>query len=226
MDNEYVTKAWDTMEQAFYEGEAGWVSGTAGDVINVYNNKMIQTQGQELVVLPPAKGESWAYQSIDVTKESRGFAINADSSVKDAAWAVLEYMAGEEGRILDKLGLEGIHYNIKDGKYVLTDSFPSWWAKFWPTMNGLDTSKVVGEVLTQPAIDSLDAANKYYAPDTNVILPEDLLPLKDAMDQLYTEYSTDIIRGIRPISDFDEFVEKWNKAGGDKISEYLATVLN
>ena len=135
-------------------------------------------------------------------------------------------MAGEEGRILDKLGLEGIHYNIKDGKYVLTDSFPSWWAKFWPTMNGLDTSKVVGEVLTQPAIDSLDAANKYYAPDTNVILPEDLLPLKDAMDQLYTEYSTDIIRGIRPISDFDEFVEKWNKAGGDKISEYLATVLN
>ena len=226
LDNEYVTKAWDTMEQAFYEGEAGWVSGTAGDVINVYNNKMIQTQGQELVVLPPAKGESWAYQSIDVTKESRGFAINADSSVKDAAWAVLEYMAGEEGRILDKLGLEGIHYNIKDGKYVLTDSFPSWWAKFWPTMNGLDTSKVVGEVLTQPAIDSLDAANKYYAPDTNVILPEDLLPLKDAMDQLYTEYSTDIIRGIRPISDFDEFVEKWNKAGGDKISEYLATVLN
>ncbi|HAF85412.1 MAG TPA: ABC transporter substrate-binding protein, partial [Sphaerochaeta sp.] len=100
LDNEYVTKKWDTMEQAFYEGEAGFVSGTAGDVVNVYNNKMKETQGVELVVLPPAKGVSQAYQSIDVTKESRGFAMNSDSKVKDAAWAVLEYMAGPEGRKL------------------------------------------------------------------------------------------------------------------------------
>jgi putative aldouronate transport system substrate-binding protein len=225
LDNEYVTKTWETMEQAFYEGSAAFVSGTSGDVVNVYNNKMKDTQGVELTVLPPAKGISQAYQSIDVTKESRGFAINAYSEVKDAAWAVLEYMAGPEGRILDKLGLEGIHYEIKDGKYVLTERFPSWWAKFWPTMNGLDTSKVEGEVLSQAALDSLDAATEYFAPDTNVLLPEDLLPLKDAMDKLYREYSTDIIRGVRPVSDFDEFVAKWNAAGGRKISDYLSTVL-
>nr|WP_321295280.1 extracellular solute-binding protein [uncultured Sphaerochaeta sp.] len=225
LDNEYVTKTWETMEQSFYEGSAAFVSGTAGDVVNVYNNKMKETQGVDLFVLPPAKGVSQAYQSIDVTKESRGFAINSDSKVKDAAWALLEYMAGPEGRKLDKLGLEGIHYNVEGGKYVLTKQFPSWWAKFWPTMNGLDTSTVVGEVLSQPAIDSLDAAAKYFAADTNVLLPEDLLPAKDAMDKLYREYSTDIIRGVRPISDFDEFVVKWNAAGGTKISEYLATVL-
>ncbi|MEA4861241.1 MAG: extracellular solute-binding protein [Sphaerochaeta sp.] len=225
LDNEYVTKTWETMEQSFYEGSAAFVSGTAGDVVNVYNNKMKETQGVDLFVLPPAKGVSQAYQSIDVTKESRGFAINADSKVKDAAWALLEYMAGPEGRKLDKLGLEGIHYTVEGGKYVLTKQFPSWWAKFWPTMNGLDTSTVVGEVLSKPAIDSLDAAAKYFAPDTNVLLPEDLLPAKDAMDKLYREYSTDIIRGVRPISDFDEFVTKWNAAGGTKISDYLATVL-
>lgn len=225
LDNEYVTKTWDTMEQAFYEGTAGFVSGTAGDVVNVYNNKMKETQGVELVVLPPAKGVSQAYQSIDVTKESRGFAMNADSKVKDAAWALLEFMAGPEGRKLDKLGLEGIHYTVEGGKYVLSEQFPSWWAKFWPTMNGLDLTQVVGDVLSPAAIDSLNAAAKYFAPDTNVLLPEDLLPLKDAMDKLYREYSTDIIRGLRPISDFDEFVTKWNAAGGTKISEYFATVL-
>lgn len=225
LDNEYVTKQWDTMEQSFYEGQSALVAGTTGDVVNVYNNKMKETQGVELVVLPPAKGVSQAYQSVDVTKESRGFAINADSKVKDAAWAVLEFMAGKEGRKLDKLGLEGIHYKIENGKYVLTKQFPSWWAKFWPTMNGLDLNEVVGEVLSKPAIESLDAAAKYFAADTNVLLPEDLLPLKDAMDKLYREYSTDIIRGVRPISDFDGFVTKWNAAGGTKISAYLATVL-
>ena len=45
------------------------------------------------------------------------------------------------------------------------------------------------------------------------------------MDKLYTEYSTDIIRGVRPISDYDEFIAKWNAAGGARISEYLATAL-
>jgi len=225
LDNEYVTKQWDTMEQAFYEGEAGFVAGTAGDVVNIYNNKMKETKGVDLVVLPPAKGVSQAYQSIDVTKESRGFAMNSDSQVKSAAWAVLEFMAGPQGRILDKLGLEGIHYTMENGKYVLTKQFPSWWAKFWPTMNGLDLDMVVGEVLSKPAIDSLDAAAKYFAADTNVLLPEDLLPLKDAMNKLYREYSTDIIRGVRPVSDFDEFVTKWNAAGGTKVSEYLGTVL-
>ncbi len=227
LDKEYVTKQWDTMEQAFYEGKAGFIAGTAGDVVNVYNNKMIQTNGaaSELAVLPPAKGVSQAYQSIDVTKESRGFAINADSKVKDAAWAVLEYMAGPEGRKFDKLGLKDIHYTEADGKITLTEKFPEWWAKFWPTMNGLDTSNINGEILTAPAVASLDSAAKYYYSDVNVVLPNDLVPLKDAMDKLYTEYSTDIIRGVKSIDSFDEFVTKWNAAGGDEIGKYLAEQL-
>jgi putative aldouronate transport system substrate-binding protein len=227
LDKEYVTKQWDTMEQAFYEGKSGFVAGTAGDVVNVYNNKMIQTNGKEaeLTVLPAAKGISQAYLSIDITKESRGFAINADSKVKDAAWAVLEFMAGTEGRKLDKLGLKDIHYTEADGKITLTDKFPEWWSKFWPTMNGLDTAKINGEVLTAPAIASLESATKYYHSDINVVLPNDLIPLKDAMDKLYTEYSTDIIRGVKSIDSFDEFVAKWNAAGGDEISTYLAEQL-
>lgn len=227
LDKEYVTKQWDTMEQMFYEGKAGFVAGTAGDVVNVYNNKMVQTNGKaaELTVLPAAKGISQAYQSIDVTKESRGFAISVDSKVKDAAWAVLEYMAGAEGRKFDKLGLKDIHYTEADGKITLTDKFPEWWSKFWPTMNGLDTTNINGEVMTAPAIASLEAATKYYASDVNVVLPNDLIPLKDAMDKLYTEYSTDIIRGVKKIDSFDEFVTKWNAAGGDEISSYLAEQL-
>jgi putative aldouronate transport system substrate-binding protein len=225
LDNEYITKAWDTMEQAFYEGTAGWVSGSAGAVIDVYDNKMFETQKVHLVVLPPAKGKSHAFQSLDVSKESRGFAINADSKVKDAAWAFLDFMASPEGRVLDKLGLEGMHYNLQNGKYVLTPQFASWWARVHEGFNGLDTSNIVGDVMTKAGAESLEAASTYFYPDTNVVLPEELIPLKDAMDKLYTEYSTDIIRGVRPIAHYAEFVTRWNAAGGDRISEYLATVL-
>ncbi len=228
-DNNYITKQWDTKEKAFYEGDSGLICGTAGAVINIYNNKMVQTNGDQakLVVLPPAKGVDQAYISVDITKESRGFGINVDSKVKDAAFAVMDYMAGADGRVIDKLGIEGIHHITKaDGTIELTDAFPQWWARFWDTLNGLDTSNIDGQVMSDAGVTSLDMMKEYYAPDTNIILPDELLPLKDAMDKLYTEYSTAIIRGEKSIDSFDEFVEKWNNAGGTKISEYLATVLN
>ena len=68
----------------------------------------------QLVVLPPAKGVSQSYTSVDVTKESRGFALNIDSENKEAAVAVLDFMASPEGRILDKIGVEGKQYTIED----------------------------------------------------------------------------------------------------------------
>lgn len=225
LDNGYVTKTWETKEQSFYEGESAMVMATAGDTLNVYSTKMKETQGQDLVVLPPAKGESWAYKSVDVTKATRGIAINAYSEVKVAAWKVLEFMASPEGRVIDKLGLEGIHYNVENGKYVLTGQYSSWWARCWTTIDNLDMSKVDGQVLSDAALESLDMVQEYFADDINVILPEDLVPLKDAMDSLYREYATDIIRGVRPVDDFEKFVEQWNQAGGTKITEYLNSVL-
>jgi len=123
------------------------------------------------------------------------------------------------------LGLEGIHHELNNGKVELLERFPQWWARFWDTLNGLDTTNINGKVMSDAGIKSLDMMKDYYASDINVIIPEDLLPLKDSMDKLYTEYSTAIIRGEMSIDSFDEFVEKWNNAGGDRISEYFATVL-
>lgn len=217
IDQEYLTKKWDTMEKAFYEGNAAFIAGTAGKVIDVYNNKMVQTKGKDaqLVVLPAAKGVSQAYQSVDVTKESRGFAINAQSQVKDAAWAVLEFMAGPEGQKLDKIGLKDVHYKVDGDKIVFTDKFSEWWPHFWETINKFDPKPALAQpIMSEPGLDSLKMAEKYYKQDTNIIIPSELTPQWDAMNALYKEYAADIIRGVKPISAFDEFVAKWNAAGG------------
>ena len=57
LDNEWLTKKWDTKESAFYSGEVGAVSGTQGSVVNVYNNKMTAQNGEsaKLLILPPGK---------------------------------------------------------------------------------------------------------------------------------------------------------------------------
>jgi len=231
LDVDYITKQWDTMEQAFYDGQCALIAGTAGDVIQLYNAKMVETNGEaaELVALPPAKGISQAYASIDVTKEERGFAINAESSqeVKDACFAIFEYMASPEGRMLDKLGIEGTHYTVgDDGVITFTDAWPSYWAHFFSTVNGLPEDLLLASpVLSTAAQASLDLGIQYFAQDVNVIIPDDLQPQYAAVKSIYTEYANEIVRGVRPIEDFDEMVEKINAAGGDELSEYFATVL-
>ncbi|NLB19669.1 MAG: extracellular solute-binding protein [Clostridium sp.] len=229
IDPEYITKAWDTMEKSFYEGEAAFVAATAGAVINIYNNKMTQTHGDaaELVVLPPAKGVSQGYVAIDVTKESRGFGISVQSEVKDAAFAILDFMASPEGMKLDKLGLDGTHYNVESDKIVFTDQFPEWYPRFWETLNKFEPTPALAEnVMSEPALESLEMAKKYYVEDVNVLIPDELTSQWDAMNSLYKEYSSDIIRGVRPISAFDEFVQKWNESGGTEFEAYLAEQLN
>ena len=76
-------------------------------------------------------------------------------------------------------------------------------------------------MLTPAASDSLAMVNEYMVMDTNLLIPQELTPQWDAMNNLYNEYATDIVRGIKPVDAFDEFVEKWNEAGGNEMYDLL-----
>lgn len=228
LDPEYLTDTWDTMEQKFYEGKTGIIAGTLPST-QIYDNKMRSVNGEaaELVILPPAKGVSQGYRAEDVTKEERGFAINVDSEVKDAAWAVLEFMASPEGRILDKVGIEGKHYNIEDNKIVFTDKWPEWWARFWDTTNNFDPQdpSLAEPVLTPVGQSAFDNLAKYLVKDTNIQIPEEMTPQWDAMNGYYAEYSADIIRGEKPIDAFAEFKTKWEEGGGADFESIIVEKL-
>lgn len=228
LDPQYLTDTWDTMEQKFYEGKTGIIAGTLPSV-QIYDNKMRSVNGDqaELVILPPAKGDSWGYKAEDVTKESRGFAINVDSKHKDAAWAVLEFMASPEGRILDKVGIEGKHYTIENNKIVFTDKWPEWWARFWDTTNNFDPQNpsLAQPVLTTVGQSAFDHLKKYTIQDVNILIPEEMMPQWDAMNNYFNEYAADIVRGVKPVSAFDEMKTKWEKSGGDEFESILAEKL-
>ena len=146
--------------------------------------------------------------------------------MKDAAFAILEYMASPEGRMIDKLGVEGKHYTISDGVVTFTEDWGSYWARFFPTVDGLPADlKLATPVLSTPAQDSLTLGAQFYANDVNVIIPEDLQPQLAAVKSIYTEYANEIVRGVRPVEDFAEMVEKFNAAGGDQLNEYINSVL-
>jgi putative aldouronate transport system substrate-binding protein len=228
LDPEYLTKKWDTKEQAFYEGRAGLVVGVAPGSIDVYVNKMIKAQGTDLVAMLPAKGKAQGLTPfVDLTKEPRGWAIATTSKVKDAAWSLLDFMWSPAGLKIAKLGLPGVHY-IDDGKqYVITDKYSEWvngW--FGDSWNGFKPDKPLSRPLvTQTAMDSGAIAKKYMLGDHTFLTPDQYVTNWDAMTNLYKEYAADIVTGKKPISAFDEFVDKWNKAGGVAVTAYAQTVL-
>ncbi|WP_432665572.1 extracellular solute-binding protein [Wukongibacter baidiensis] len=227
LDPEYLTKKWDTKEKAFYDNNVGMIIGSTGKVIDIYDGKMKKTNGEEasLVVLPPAKGKGQGYLPIDVTKESRGVAISSLSPNKEIAFKVIEFLASNEGQMLDRLGFEGEHFEVKDNKVHLTEKSQEWFAKFFEVYSWKPTVEIVTPLLSEPSLDSMAKAEEYYIEDVNFLIPEEYAASWDAMTNLYKEYTADIITGKKSIDDFDNFVKDWYEAGGKEITEYANTVL-
>lgn len=224
LDSQYLTKQWDTKEDAFYNGEAGVIVGTNGKVVDFYNSRVKEVNGEEaeLAILPPAKGEYQGFGASNITKESRGLAISAISPNKELVFEILDYLASPEGQKFDRLGFEGEHYNVVDGAIELTDKYyAEWYARYWePVEVNFDTP--ISEktpMLSGPAVESQELANSFFAEDNAFIIPEEYVAQWDAMENLYKEYSADIITGKLPLEAFDEFVQKWNEAGGENLTK-------
>ncbi|WP_226036071.1 extracellular solute-binding protein [Aquibacillus saliphilus] len=223
LDPQYVTKEWDTKEQSFYDNESGVIVGTAGKVIDIYNGKMTQVNGEEasLTVLPPAKGINQGFGATDVSKESRGVAISSHSEHKDIAFEILDYLASPEGQKLDRLGVEGEHYNVKDGEIEVTDKYYSeWFARFWEPSGFEPEMPLSKRLLSPPAQKSLELTEKYYEADNNFVVPEEFVSTWDATQNIYREFATDVIKGAVDIEEFDNYVEDWYAAGGDEITKH------
>ena len=175
--------------------------------------------------MPPATGVSQGYNPISVTKETRGLSISSLSEHKDLAWKVIEFLASDEGQMIDRLGFEGEQYNIVNGEIELTDAAQSWYAFFFEVPTWQPSLPLVTPLLGAPAEDSLAMADTYYVADTDVALPSELTPQLDAVTNLYNEFAADVVTGKRPISDWDAFVADWYAMGGQEITDYANNVL-
>lgn len=225
LDSQFITKKWDTKENAFYEGEAGLISGTSGKVIDMYNDKVEQLNETELVVLPPAKGEGQGYGAVDLSKENRGLAISSQSSNKELAFKVLDFLGSPEGQLLDRLGFEDEHYQVVDDKIAITEEGSQWYAKFWEPRK-LEVGRELAEPALSPvAEDSLDKVAEFYQEDNAFIIPDELVAKWDATENLYREYVADMITGKKDLSEFDQFVSEWEKSGGSEITDYANKTL-
>jgi len=216
LDPEFLTTNWQAKEDKFYSGRVGMIVGTSGVVIDLYADRTKKIgDGTTVIPLVPPSGPygDAGFLAVNLYKEPRGFAIPVTSKVKDTAFKFLEFMASEQGQFLDWFGVEGIHYVKENGKIVKTQE--EWWPFFFESTNWQSPIPLLGDAGKK----SLEICNEYYVGDNYFPMPQEYATLWDAMNSIEREYSSKIVMGQFDIDKFDEFVEKWYKAGGETYTK-------
>lgn len=218
LDQNYLTTEWDGKEENFYTAKTATIVGSSPTIIDLYNTKFENyNDGTSIITLPPA-GEY--YSPVDISKESRGFAISSQAENPQAAFNVLEFMASPAGQKIDRLGLEGVHYNIVDGKVEFTDEADNWYPFFFivedPNWDVEFTEPLYSDV-EKSASSMMD---EYYKSDNNILYPADALDEIDAVTNAYNEFAADVVTGKKTTDDFDDFVSTFNDVGGEYLTDY------
>ncbi|KPB00809.1 extracellular solute-binding protein [Ahrensia marina] len=221
LDPEFVTSNWEVKEDKFYTGQVGVVMGTAGPVIGIYETKMAQVNpGAELTLLEPAAG----LQAVDVSKESRGFAIPVTTEQTEAVMAFLDFVASPDGQFLDRLGFEGTHYTREGDTLTATEKFGAWYPRFIISDPSEYTPPI--NALSPLAQSALDQGVTHFRPDNAFVWPAELAA---AVDGAETYYRTSVFRFVSgelsTETDWDAFVQGWMDAGGKAMTEYAREAL-
>ena len=225
LDPEYVTSNWEVKEDKFYTGKVGVVMGTSGPVVGIYQAKMQQVHpGTELTLLDPPKGVAQGLQAVDVSKESRGFAMSALSEHKDEVLALVDFIASPEGQMMEQMGFEGTEYTKDGDTYTVTDNMANWYARFFMVNPEYWTPPV--DVLSPVAQASLAQGVAYFTPDNAFVFPADYAADVDAAENFYRTAVFRFVSGQMSLDDdWDDYVANWNAAGGKRLTEYARTVL-
>ncbi len=225
-DKEYVTNTFDVKEDKFYTGRAGVIFGSSPEVIDIYAGKMRQAHPDEeieLALLPVPSGPGGqGLAAVDVSKESRGWAISAISEHKEEAFAVLDFMASKEGQDIDRMGFPDVHHTVgADGAVTFTDQISTWYARFFNAANWEAPTPLLSPT-GQAALDTIKAD---FTADNAFVWPAEYAAEVDAAEQVYRSWVAKFITGEAPLDQWDQFVSEYNAAGGARMAEYAATVL-
>lgn len=123
IDKEIFTRGSSARDMLFPENNGGvihdWIPSCTG-----FNNKLQDTvPGFKLVgILPPvdSNGDQWILESRDKIT-GNGWAMSATNKYPEETMKYMDFWWTEEGRRLSTYGIEGVTYNMVDGKPVYVD---------------------------------------------------------------------------------------------------------
>ncbi|MBM6384011.1 extracellular solute-binding protein [Paenibacillus sp. FSL K6-2862] len=120
-----------------------------------------------------------------ITKSCQGACV-------DAALKFLDYMASDEGFMLARYGVQGVHWDMKDGKPVANQE---WFEKFAADQSG-KVRKSVGIGIGLESLTGLDRINSYAGGD--IWADQDRLDAMDHARKILRPNGTQVITAYNP----------------------------
>ncbi|PYY26189.1 extracellular solute-binding protein [Paenibacillus illinoisensis] len=120
-----------------------------------------------------------------ITKSCQGACV-------DAALKFLDYMASDEGFMLARYGVQGVHWDMKDGKPVANQE---WFEKFAADQSG-KVRKSVGIGIGLESLTGLDRINSYAGGD--IWADQDRLDAMDHARKILRPNGTKVITAYNP----------------------------
>jgi putative aldouronate transport system substrate-binding protein len=231
----FATDNWESMENALYTGKVAGIAMKGGAYTVYYDGNTVKNYGEaaHITILPPMVSENGdQLYSITSNRFDRGWCISSSSKNIEKAFAVLDWMMGDEGRMFDLFGLEGTDYTVNaDGTYnLLHDSSETSVYRIFDAdvFGNIDVRAIAAtgkKYWPDASFESAEMVAKYGKPDNDFVIPDEYATAWTACEALWKEFATQYILGEKTDADWETYVQTWNDYGGKAVAEYAATVI-
>ncbi|MGG1519718.1 ABC transporter substrate-binding protein [Paenibacillus oryzisoli] len=209
-----------------------WGQNVSQHLDNIVKNLGVKGDFSVLPI-PEVPGYKGFYTAKKMQKPAYVVKNNKDQNKLMATMKLLNNMYDKKNWKDLYLGVEGMHYTITDGKPVKLPLDKSTQENlFIQPYQNLATADFTSELIestssedrkwtTDQNIRNIQETQKYIKTIAGDGMPPSVYEnFPDINNRtLYIEYASKIITGQFPISKFDEFVEKWNKSGGEEVTK-------
>ncbi|MFB5675427.1 extracellular solute-binding protein [Paenibacillus terreus] len=240
IDKDFASIDAPTVDKKMTSGDSGATIGWQF-YIEKYNAAVQETDPKADFVAAPypaaAKGQLPEFGQLDnAYAGTSSAAISATTKNVEAAMRWLDYAYSEEGRMLNTFGLEGVTYNMKDGKPVYTDLVVN-------NPEGLGSDQVMMKYAhgtnfpmiqqdnnlpakykqTAEALDVWRKTNheKHLLPPVTPTAEEadEMSSIMNDINALVKEAELKIILGTEPVDNYDRYVQQMKDMGIERALE-------
>lgn len=245
IDQEIITTDYSAFSAKMAQNIVGSFAGPLGGMLASQNATMGPVvEGFHVAATEPPLGEAGVQIHTNIDQVPRAVVaatITASCKNVDRVVEWLDYMYSEEGQMLMNMGVEGVHYNMVDGKPVYTDyvlknseglspkqaigtfsisqgtSMPS--VLMFDQVKQLDDAAVL-EAKEHYIIPFLETSNEYVIPGTLSFTSEQdserrakMADIEIYVDEMVMKFIT----GREPIENWDTYVQKVKGMGIDTV---------
>ncbi len=182
-----------------------------------------------IVALEPVKGPGGQGSNTSISATQK-IVINAkiDKNKQQRILKMLDYIVSEEGNVLTKNGVEGIHYKKEGSNYVKLEAFDkdrpfllSTW--FFRSNDPLIQVRLWDDKKIADGVKSFFTLNaKYPVPNAGMGLESETdIKVGPTLNQKFMDGIIKVVVGREPVESIDKLVADWKANGGDKIMAEL-----